>query len=356
MKQIAYRYTVPEQKRVRVLIVTDAKNEADDQYAIAHFLMTPKVDVRGIIPAHFDKCHVSGSSDRISVKKVRNLLGFMGHGDALRTGAEEISPQELEALKEKLGLEGVLPLWTAEESLKEVRKILRLMELEGVCPVEKGAEGPLPDEETPVDSAGARLIIAEAMRDDPRPLYIACLSAITDLASAILLEPKICQRATCIWIGGGAYPDGEREFNISGDFAASNAVLCSSMPLWQIPMNVYKQMAVSLAELQYKVAPCGEIGKYLFEQMVEVNDRLAIVPHWPHGEIWGLGDSPSLGVLLFEQERTDVYDVRPAPRVDPETCRYIHDQPNREIRVYKDANVRLTLEDFFCKLAINYKD
>ena len=26
----------------------------------------------------------------------------------------------------------------------------------------------------------------------------------------------------------------------------------------------------------------------------------------------------------------------------------------REIRVYKDANARLTLEDFFAKLAINY--
>ena len=54
MKQFQYRFTVPEKKRVRMLISTDAKNEADDQFAIAHHLMTPKFDVRGIIPAHFE--------------------------------------------------------------------------------------------------------------------------------------------------------------------------------------------------------------------------------------------------------------------------------------------------------------
>ena len=39
--------------RRRVIINTDAKNEADDQYAIVHALLSPSLDVRGIIPAHF---------------------------------------------------------------------------------------------------------------------------------------------------------------------------------------------------------------------------------------------------------------------------------------------------------------
>ena len=33
---------------------------------------------------------------------------------------------------------------------------------------------------------------------------------------------------------------------------------------------------------------------------------------------------------------------------------YVPGKAGREIRVYKDANARLTLEDFFAKLAINY--
>ena len=38
----AYKFTVPENKRFRVIVDTDCKNEADDQFALAHHLMTPK--------------------------------------------------------------------------------------------------------------------------------------------------------------------------------------------------------------------------------------------------------------------------------------------------------------------------
>ena len=40
-------------KRTRVIIDTDAKNEADDQFAIVHALLTPSFELHGLIPAHF---------------------------------------------------------------------------------------------------------------------------------------------------------------------------------------------------------------------------------------------------------------------------------------------------------------
>jgi len=43
-------FQVPEPKRVRMLMKTDAKNEADDQYAIVHALLTPMFNHKGIIP------------------------------------------------------------------------------------------------------------------------------------------------------------------------------------------------------------------------------------------------------------------------------------------------------------------
>ena len=243
---------------------------------------------------------------------------------------------------------------TAEASVNEVQKVLRLMEVADGYAVYKGAEYPLVDEQSPRESEGARFIIEEAMRDDPHPLFIACQGAITDLATAILLEPEICNRMTAIWIGGGVYPEGGFEFNLKQDIAAANVVMQSKMPLWQVPMNVYKQMAVTLAELQLHVAPCGEIGKYLFRQMVEYNDKCGDVTHWPHGEIWGLGDSPTIGVLLEESEKTDIYDVVPAPSIRYEDMKYTYERENRKIRVYKQVNARMTLSDFFAKLKINY--
>lgn len=304
-----YEYHVPENKRVRMIVHTDCKNEADDQFALAHHLMTPRFDVRGIVAAHFWK-----------------------------------NPREY-------GIDG-----TAKASYDEVLKVLDLMGLEGKYPVKLGASRAMDDERTPRDSEGARFIIEEAMRDDRRPLYIACQGCLTDVASALLLKPEIAERMTVIWIGGGDYPNGGREFNLMMDINAANVVFSSKVPVWQVPMSLYKVMAVSLAELQYKVRPCGKIGEYLFRQMVEFNDAVARVYDgpWPHGEIWGLGDQGTIAVLMEELEKTS-YDLVPAPRF-AEDMTYIHGQDNRAIRVYRTLDARLTLEDFFAKLAINYRE
>lgn len=308
MRKWNYEFKVPEKKKVRVIIHTDAKNEADDQYAIVHHLMTDKIVVKGLVGGHFNG-------------------GFNTYGEGE----------------------------TAKASVAEINKLLDLMDLTGEYPVLLGSGFPMVDEQTPTDTEGARFIIDEAMKDDPKPLFIACQGALTDVASAILLQPEICSRMTIIWIGGGNYPEGGFEFNLKQDIAAANVVFKSSVPIWQVPMGVYKQMSVSLAELQQQVRPHGRIGKYLFEQMVAFNEKLGDVDYpWPHGEIWGLGDSPTVGLLMFENEKTDVFDMVPAPTVDYETMKYIHGQNNREIRVYKDANARLTLADFFAKLAINF--
>ncbi len=307
MKKWNYAFEVPERKKVRMIVYSDAKNEADDQFAIVHHLMTPKFIVKGIIAAHFD-----------------------AHPREYGKGS------------------------TAAASKAEIDYVLELMGLAGEYPVFLGAGTALPDEFTAVDSEAVDFIIDEAMREDPLPLYIGCQGSVTDLAAAILKQPDICNRMTAIWIGGGMYPEGGSEFNLMNDIAAANVLFRSEMPVWQVPRNVYKQMAVSLAELQYHVMPHGRIGDYLVQQMIDFNNERSEASSWPHGEIWGLGDSPTIGLLLVESERPDMYDEIPAPLFDYETMRYVHGQSNRKIRVYKDANARLTLADFYAKMAINY--
>lgn len=43
-----------------------------------------------------------------------------------------------------------------------------------------------------------------------------------------------------------------------------------------------------------------------------------------------------------------------APCISYKDFTYTYETENRPIRVYKDANARLTLDDFFAKLAINF--
>ncbi|MGI6116033.1 MULTISPECIES: nucleoside hydrolase [unclassified Clostridium] len=317
----AYKFTVPENKRFRVIVNTDCKNEADDQFALAHHLMTPKFDVRGIIAAHFE-----AKADE-------------GKGESM------------------------------QKSYDEILKVLELMELTGQYPVLKGAPGPLPydpakairynegpeiplmEQPQPVVSEGAQFIVDEAMREDDRPLFVVFLGAITDLASAYLMEPRIAGRLTAVWIGGGEYPAGEFEFNMYQDIQASNIVLGSEIDFWQIPKNVYKMLRVTLAELQCRVAPHGKIGQYLFEQLVQYNDDYAWQQHWPQGESWNLGDQPTVSVLLEAHECE--WEWWPAPLVSKDMY-YVHHQNNRPIRVFKSVDSRMTLEDFYCKLQLNY--
>ena len=57
-----YAYTVPENKKVRVIVHTDCKNEADDQYAVAHHLMTPRFDVKALLRVISGKTRSSTAS------------------------------------------------------------------------------------------------------------------------------------------------------------------------------------------------------------------------------------------------------------------------------------------------------
>ena len=156
----------------RVILNTDAKNEADDQFAIVHALLSETLDMRGLIAAHFGE-HRSTTSLLDSRAEIDHLLDLTGR--------------------------------------KDVR-------------VENGAAA-LPEETTPVDSPGARLILEVAHREDAGPLQIAFLGPLTDMASALLLDPSIAQTDTIvIWIGRPGYEvrePGERcEFTLSNDIAA----------------------------------------------------------------------------------------------------------------------------------------
>lgn len=303
-----YRFQVPESKKLRYIIHTDCKNEADDQYTLAHILMTDKLEVKGIIAGHFDR----GNHER-----------FAEHS-------------------------------TAQASMDEVNHILNLMGLASQYPVMKGAETALADEFTPIDNEAVRFIIEEAMKEDDRPLYIGMQGAITDLASAILLEPRICGRMTCIWIGGGDYPDGGYEFNLDMDIVAANTVLASAMPLWQVPAGTYKQFAVSLAELQAKVMPYGKIGHYLFEELEAHNRFMSFLPEWPHGETWCLGDEGVICALLEDARRTDGWTEHPAVRIGSDMRYLSGSDADRKVRVYHHMDVRMDLEDLFAKLMINF--
>ena len=300
------------EKSIRVIADTDCYCECDDQYCIAHMLMTPRFDIKGLIAEQYGE----------------------------RPGED-----------------------TEQKSYEEIQNIVHLMGLDGKVNILHGASHALPDTHTPVESEGARLIIKEALQDDPRPLFVCCQGAATNIASAYLMEPKIAAKITVIWIGGGAYPTGGWEFNQKNDLNAARILFQSDMPLWQVPMNVYSTMKVSFFELINHVYPCGEIGRYLVENTMRVNDILsAKLPNrrkpWESmadaytsfaGELWSLGDSPCVGLML--NHTLGQFHTQDAPCDLREDGSYDFSRPgSRTIRVYDSIDSHLILNDMFEKL------
>ncbi len=291
-------FSVPEAAKIRVIVDTDAKNEADDQYAIAHFLLSPMMDIRAVTAAHFE--------------------GKAGTGDSM------------------------------ERSFREIQKLLELMEIEDV-PALRGQNGP-GDAEL---SDGVKFIIDEARKDDPRPMYVAVLGAATNLASALRAAPEIGEKITAVWNGGGPYPAGRPEFNVAQDPDAARTLLESSAQVWQIPQDVYAAFEVTLAELTAHVRPCGRIGEYLFSQLEEDNlrefDQDFLIRA---GENWTLGDNATVAALLMNRFRGNWY-TRPAPKLNADLT-YGDDPEGKPIRVYTALDVRMTLSDLYAKLALIY--
>lgn len=288
--------------RTRVIIDTDAKNEADDQFAIAQGLLSPSLDVRGIVPVHF------------GTRPNRSSQSML-------------------------------------DSKREVELMLDLLDLDGECVVRDGASMALPDFKTPVDTPGARLIIEEANRDDTSPLFVLFLGPLTDMASALLLEPSIAEKKniTVVWIGGAEYEPRSHpvywpEFNLSNDIAAANVVFSSAIKIWQIPMNVYMSLAVSYAELLTKVEPHGQLGNYLTRQLFEWNSE-----HASQIEYRALGDCAAVAVTLYPN------------------CGHFQDRQGQgfrfngeydgisvggPVRIYDSIDTRFVLDDLFAKIQL----
>lgn len=306
--------------RARVMFVNDLSGDIDGLFAAVHMILSPSIDLRGIV------------------------------------GTATFSPY--------------FPDETADRSSELANEILGLMGRAGQTPVHAGADRRMPDMTTPVRSAGAEAIIAEAMRTDSNlPLYVAVGGGLNEVASALLIEPRIASRFTLIWIGGDALPGGgtgETNFNIDAH-AARYIYNETALPVWQVSRKAYGTCLVAASEIQAQAGPCGAIGAWLCERLGDVARKSR--GHLNTGETWTLGDNPL--VLLtaltdwvpsaggggrpfqFERTQSSHYDEVIAPLFNPDGT-FAAREAGRTIRIYDAVDVRTMHADMFAKLRLNF--
>ena len=171
----------------KVILDTDAYNEIDDQFAIAYFYYSKKVDLLAVTAEHYmhDRCN----SKEVGMKR----------------------------------------------SYDEIVKVLSLADPHYTTETYRGSVNTIDELGTYVESDAADAIIRIA-RESDEMVYVVAIGALTNVTSAILKVPDIKEKICVIWLGGNEISDrtlekGCHEWNMYADFKASQILLSSDIPL-----------------------------------------------------------------------------------------------------------------------------
>lgn len=215
--------------KLRLVIDSDAKNEIDDQFAIAWALR---------------------SSERFSVEAV--YATPFSH-TVFHRNLGDFDYQVVE-----------LPDVGMEQSYEEICRLYDILKLDGNGKVFRGATGYIPESREPVMSDAVRDLIERGMSSD-EPLYVAAIGACTNIASALLAEPRLIDHIVVVWLGGQPpYFNHGYEFNMGQDIRGAQHLFDCGVPLVWVPcMNVASLLSFSDDEARCKLNGKSAIGTYL---------------------------------------------------------------------------------------------
>jgi purine nucleosidase len=215
-------------KKLRMVLDTDTFNEIDDQFALTYALMSPEqLQVEAVYAAPFYN-HLSSSPE-----------------------------------------DGM------ERSYEEILRVLARLNISSEGYVYRGSTDYLKDLTQPIRSDAALDLIQKAMAsNDNDPLYVVAIGAITNVASAILIEPRIIEKIVVVWLGGHAlhWPD-TNEFNLQQDVLSARIIFDCGVPLILIPCEgVASHLLTTLSEMRDFVKGKGLIGDFLYQTFENCHD------------------------------------------------------------------------------------
>lgn len=281
---------------------TDTYNEIDDQFALSYLIKSDeKLCLKAIYAAPFFNSKSSGPADGM------------------------------------------------EKSYQEIMKILTLLGREDLKPAAlRGSISYLPGETEPVRSEAAEDLACRAMKYTPEnPLYVIAIGAVTNVASAILINPGIIDRIVIIWLAGNSYdwPD-NREFNLSQDVAAARVIFGSGAAVVQLPcMGVVSAFTTTGPELEYWLRGKNALCDYL----ADVTTKEAALCH--SGNFWSrpIWDVTAVAWLLDGDFTLDRLERSPIPQYDHH---YSFDKTRHFIKYVYHIKRDNLFGDLFTKLGL----
>lgn len=281
------------QGKIDIVIDTDAATEADDPFAIAYALCSgERMNIKGIYAAPFsmnEKTNDPKKGMEMSYAEILRILELCGENKkkiAFRGAAGYGAPQKSEAVEHLIAL--------SENYNRE------------------------------------------------NPLYVAAIGAITNIATAILLEPGIIDRMVLVWLAGNDFNDSPNVYNIYQDVTSAQIIFDSGVPLIHVPCNyVTSHLITGVPELETCIGGKNELCNHLVEMVKEYGNN-----HYAWGkQIWDIG---VIGYLMKEEFGS--CEIVSAP-ILTDNITWSRDYRRHLIKNVKEINRDCIFRDMYQKLA-----
>ncbi len=204
----------PDLTTIPVVLSTDIGNEIDDQWALTHLLLDPRIDLLAVLSAQAPS--LPPPSARATFRVLSTSLAHLS--------AHQPQP-----------------------------------------PTFEGSSDALPNTATPQPSPAATALIDISRQfSAEHPLNVVAIGAPTDVASAILLDPSITHRIRVIQMGF-VNEQGNDEYNILNDPHAEQVLLKADVPLVIGPASTCRaNLTMSYEHARSLLADRGSIGAWLW--------------------------------------------------------------------------------------------
>lgn len=284
-----------DSQKVNIILDTDTYNECDDQFALSYLLKSQdkfNIEAITVAPYHHD--------NNISIE------------------------------------EGTT------KSYNEIIKICNWLNFDWNHKVFKGAtDYRINDYKEENDAVNKMIEIAN--KNDKT--YILAIGAITNVALAIMKEPKIVDKIEVIWLGGHSFLSKDnKEFNFKQDIQAVRTVFESKVKLTIIPCkNVASNLRTSIYELEHFLKGKNELCDYLCQRFY--NDGVHGIQE--RRVIWDI----SVIAYMINRDWFETQEIS-CPDINDDTS-YEVTKNNHKVTVVNYLNVDKIYKDLFKKLGEN---
>jgi inosine-uridine nucleoside N-ribohydrolase len=281
-----------------VVLTTDCGVEMDDQWALAHLLLSREFDLRAVITTHASSI---GFSSATSAKKATEVIAH-------------VLPSETSSLP----------------------------------PVMSGSDSPLQNATTPRENAGVDFLLGLSRSfSASRRLIVFIIGAGTDVASAILKDPTFVNRVSVVAMGFNDWPAGGDGFNVKNDPLAWQVILDSEVPVVVGSDAVTRRgLRLTRAEAAALMRPRGSVGEYLYAILDDFLKKYeSIVAQFVAPETWVVWDEVVVAYALGMARGNEV----PRPKLQSDLS-FSHPETNKRITWLTEIDTERVWLDFTQKI------